>query len=75
MGIFYSKSCREEQHHSLGHDELTPIICLANAAINPPWLAITYNIDKYTYIELLVTCPKARGRGVATAIVSEIQSR
>ena len=74
MGIFYSKLCVEEQNHSPGHDELTPIIYLAAAAINPPWLATTYNIDKYTYIELLVTCPNSRGRGVATAIVSEIQS-
>ena len=87
MGIFYQQIVPEPETSSAddietrimvkcgGYEELCPVYCLSSVAVNAATLASVHSIKSYQYLELLVTSHTARGRGVATAIVSDIQSR
>ena len=85
MGIFYQQHVPEPMsaHDTetsvmtkcYGYEELCPVYCLSSAAVNVSSLTSVHKIMSYQYLELLVTSHTARGRGVATAIVTDIQSK
>ena len=48
---------------------------LASIGLLPsPRLSAVLGVSSFTYLEALVTTARARGRGVASGIVTEIQS-
>ena len=82
MGVHYSMSvCPRSQEEVQrlarwhGYPDLAPAFVLSNTAVASSDLARHFRVKSYHYLELLVTSPRARGRGVATGIVRQIQSK
>jgi len=80
MAVTYSRPCiletEQETSHicsTWGYPELSPGIALANQTLQLDSVKAERGFSKVRYLELLVTTARARGKGIAGALVKAVE--